>query len=361
MTKTDHTYIVILAGGAGTRFWPVSREHLPKQFLDITGAGKTMLRQTFNRFVRIVPSDHIFVMTHAQYAPLVQNELPELSSNQIIAEPSRNNTAPAIAVASIKLAQCNPDAVCIVAPADHLITREDEFERILTSAVEHAREKNSIVTLGIHPTRPDTGYGYIEFDKAGDDQVHKVKSFREKPDQQTAESYLRQGGFAWNAGIFIWKLSTILRNVHQYAPAIYETLMAGKEVFNTDAEKSFLEQHYPRTEKISIDYAILERSTEVYTIPCDIGWSDIGTWNSLYEYAPKDADQNAKLGSNIYTEDATQNLIRSADARLVVIKGLDNYIIVDTPDCLLICPKADEQAIRELKDRLKEKGFGEFL
>ena len=276
-------YILIMAGGIGSRFWPASREHLPKQFLDITGSGKSLIRQTVDRFLDVVPTDHIFVITHADYGQLVAEAIPELKPHQIIEEPSRNNTAASIALASMKLSKMDPDAVCIVAPADHLIQKEDEFERVIRQAVIHATQHASIITLGIEPTRADTGYGYIEYDKTEDHAVRAVKSFREKPERATAEHYLNLGSFAWNAGIFVWKLSVILESFRIHANQIYETLSPGMNVYNTPDEIDFIAKTYPRTEKISVDYAILERASNVYTIPCDIGWSDLGTWASLYE------------------------------------------------------------------------------
>jgi mannose-1-phosphate guanylyltransferase len=354
-------YILIMAGGVGSRFWPASREHLPKQFLDITGNGKSLIRQTVDRFLAFVPRENIFVITHKDYGHLVQEALPELENDQIIEEPSRNNTAASVALASMKLYKMNPDAVCIVAPADHLIKDEKAFQNALSLAVQHAMHNNSIITLGIEPTRADTGYGYIEFDKAQDTDVREVKSFREKPDRKTAEQYLNSGTFAWNAGIFIWKLSVILENFKQHAAQIYNTLMQGMEVYNTRQERAFIDSAYPQTDKISVDYAILEKAGRVFTIPCDIGWSDLGTWNSLYDQSPKDQAHNAILSSPVHLEKARHNLILSRKDKLVVLRGLEDYIIIDTDDCLMIYPKSEEQSIKELKETLKAQGFNNFL
>jgi len=357
----NSTYVLILAGGAGTRFWPASRISLPKQFLDITGSGKPLIRETFDRLKSFVPVENIYVITHQQYGRIVLQELPELTVNQVILEPSRNNTAASIAYASMKLAALDPNAVCIVAPADHMIQNEKEFNRVISLAIQHAEELNSLITLGIEPSRPDTGYGYIEYDKNEISTTRKVKSFREKPDKEIAEKYLQSGSFAWNAGIFIWKLSSILNAYHLYASQIYNVLEPGKSKYNTPAEREFIDHQYPLTEKISVDYAILERADNVYTIPCDIGWSDLGTWNSLYEFSNKDADGNAVLCRPVHIEESKNSLVLAQNEKLIVIKGLDEFIVVDTEDCLLIYPKADEQEIKALKEKLGLNGLDSYL
>lgn len=354
-------YILIMAGGVGSRFWPASREHLPKQFLDITGSGKTLIRQTVDRFLAFIPIENIFIITHKDYGGLVQQAIPELQPHQIIKEPARNNTAPSIALASMKLSKMNPEAVCIVAPADHVIHDDQAFESALRMAVLHARQHASIVTLGIEPTRADTGYGYIEFDKSASSDVRPVKSFREKPDRPTAEHYLNLGSFAWNAGIFIWRLDVVLENFRKHSSQIYDVLVKGMDVYNTPAEETFLADEYPKTERISVDYAILERAENVFTIPCDIGWSDLGTWTSLYAHSEKDAALNVGLSKPLYLDHARNNLVISKNSKLVVIKGLEDFIVIDTDDCLLIYPKSEEQAIKALKERLKSTGLQEYL
>lgn len=354
-------YVLIMAGGIGSRFWPASREHLPKQFLDITGSGKSLIRQTADRFLQWIPADHLYVITHEDYGQLVSEAIPELHPHQIICEPSRNNTAASIALASMKLAKMDPEAVCIVAPADHVISHEHEFQQVIRLAVQHADSTASIITLGIEPTRPDTGYGYIEFDTSEMSKVRKVKSFREKPDRATAEQYLNLGTFAWNAGIFIWRLSVILESYRQHAPQIYDTLAPGMNLYNTDEETTFIQSAYPKTEKISVDYAILERASNVYTIPCDIGWSDLGTWASLYDHASKDTSHNALLSAPVHLDHASHNLILSEKDKLVVIRGLKDFIVIDTADCLMIYPKSEEQSIKSLKDTLREKGLDPYL
>ena len=357
----NSVYVLILAGGAGTRFWPASRESLPKQFLDITGTGQPLIRQTLDRFKSMVPLENIYVITHQQYGHLVLQELPELKANQVILEPSRNNTAASIAYASMKLAKMDPNAVCIVAPADHMIQNEKEFKRIIDLAIQHAETESSLITLGIEPSRPDSGYGYIEFDKNEKGEIRKVKSFREKPDVNTAEKYLQSGSFAWNAGIFIWKLDSILHAFEKHSSQIYQVLLDGIEELNTEAESEFIQNNYPKTEKISVDYAILERAHNVFTIPCDIGWTDLGTWNSLYEFSKKDANGNAVLSKPIHIDQSNNSLVIAQNDKLIVIKGLKDFIVVDTEDCLLVYPKSDEQEIKSLKEKLGKIGFDSYL
>lgn len=358
---TNSPYILIMAGGVGSRFWPASREHLPKQFLDITGTGKSLIRQTVDRFLSFIPRENIFIITHQSYGELVHQAIPELENHQIIEEPARHNTAASIALASMKLSKLNPDAVCIVAPADHVIENEDEFRSVIRKAVLHAESHASIITLGIEPTRADTGYGYIEYDKTDRADLRAVKSFREKPDKPTAEHYLNLGSFAWNAGIFVWKLSVIIENFRIHSPQIYDVLIKGMHLYNTAQEVSFIADEYPKTEKISVDYTILERAENVYTIPCDIGWSDLGTWTSLYDFSSKDSAHNVSLTNPVHLDDARHNLILSKNSKLVVIKGLEGFIVVDTDDCLMIYPKSEEQSIKALKEDLKAKGLDSFL
>ena len=350
-----------MAGGVGSRFWPASREHLPKQFLDITGSGKTLLQQTVDRFLRFVPIEHIFIITHVKYKELVRESIPGLSPDQVIGEPTRNNTAASVALGSMRLSKLYKEAVCIVAPADHVIEDETEFERVLKLACQHAEQHNSIITLGITPTRADTGYGYIEFEKKPNTEIQKAIAFREKPDSNTAAKYVNSGGYAWNAGIFIWKLSTILEAFREHSAEIYEVLIKGMDVYYTDEEEQFIATEYPKTKKIAVDYAILEKAQNVFTIPCTIGWSDLGTWNSLFDHSTKDDDMNVSLSKSTYVEKSSNILVLAKSEKLIVVKGLEDYIIVDTDDCLMIYPKSEEQSIKALKEKLKETGFEKFL
>ncbi|MEP6794294.1 MAG: mannose-1-phosphate guanylyltransferase [Saprospiraceae bacterium] len=354
-------FVLIMAGGVGSRFWPASRENLPKQFLDITGTGKSLIQSTFDRFASFIPVENIYVITHQDYAELTLNAIAGFKHKNLITEPSRNNTAASIALASFKLIQKDPDAICVVAAADHIINDENEFQRVIREACNHADANHSFVTLGIKPTRPDTGYGYIEYDTNDHADVRKVKSFREKPNATDALFYMETGNFVWNSGIFIWRLDIILEAYKIHATSIFDILNRGKEIYNTDAEIDFIQLEYPKTQKISVDYAILEKAHNVFTIPCDIGWSDLGTWNSLFEINEKDEAQNAILSKPVYLEDTHHSLIIAEHSKLVVIKGLKGFIVVDTDDCLLIFPKAEEQSIKELKDKLKIEGLEQYL
>jgi len=355
------SFVLIMAGGIGSRFWPASRNNMPKQFLDITGTGKTLIQMTFERFASFIPVENIYIITNDNYKENTIAAVPEFNPGNIITEPSRNNTAASIAFASLKLIRKNAEAVCIVAPADHVIHDENEFRRVALLAVDHAEKNQSIVTLGITPTRPDTGYGYIEFEKGDQSEIRKVKSFREKPDAGKASEYVKAGNFAWNSGIFIWRLDHIIESFKKHSNQIYNILIEGKDLFNTEDESAFVKSHYPRTENISVDYAILEKAESVFTIPCDIGWSDLGTWNSLFDQSAKDEQGNALLGKTVYVEDTSNSLVLSKPGKLVVIKGLENFIIVDTDDCLLIYPKDEEQNIKALKEALKKKGLDDYL
>jgi mannose-1-phosphate guanylyltransferase len=357
----EPTFVLIMAGGVGSRFWPASREHLPKQFLDITGEGKTLIQMTFERFAAFIPVENIFIITHDKYKEQTLEAVPEMNAANIITEPSRNNTAASIALASLKLTRHEPEAVCIVAPSDHVIRNESEFERVTQLAVDHARNNHSIVTLGIAPSRPDTGYGYIEFEKGDVNEIRKVKSFREKPDNVKASEYLQAGNFAWNSGIFVWRLDNIIEAFKKHSTQIYDILIEGQELYNTTEESEFVKREYPRTEKISVDFAILEKADNVFTIPCDIGWSDLGTWNSLYDQSRKDEHNNALLSKLIHVEDANNSLVIANNSKLIVIKGLEDFIIVDTDDCLMIYPKSEEQNIKALKEKLKDQGLDDYL
>jgi mannose-1-phosphate guanylyltransferase len=339
-------YIVIMAGGAGTRFWPASTNDRPKQFLDILGVGKSLLRLTFERALRMVDSDDIIILTNKHYRRLVMDDCPEIPKQNILCEPSRNNTAPAIAWAALHINAETPHAAFAVLPSDHVILKEEAYIAHLRMAFEYSEKSDAIVTLGITPTRPDTGYGYIKFIKSADG-INKVERFVEKPDITKATEYLNDGHYLWNAGMFIWKTDTILQAFKQYSPQILEILNQESEVFGTEREESYIENVFPLTENISIDYAILEKSDQVYTIPADIGWSDLGTWLSLYDYKSKDGHQNVKIGGNALIEESEQLMLYSNTSRKILIRGLQNFIVVDDDDALLIYPMSREQEIKK--------------
>lgn len=356
----NNTYVAIMAGGIGSRFWPASRTANPKQFLDILGVGKSLIRLTFERFLKLCPAENIFVVTHEMYKSLVLEHLPELTASQVICEPSRNNTAPCVAYTAFKLHDLNPAANLVVAPSDHVILKEDVFVEKLGQALAYTADTDALVTLGISPTRPDTGYGYIHFDKSDKDGLYKVHSFREKPDLATAQAYLETGEYLWNAGIFIWSTKTILGAFAELSPDIFKLLQAETGTYNTTGEPDFIARHYPSTPNISIDYAILEKSPNVFTIPVDMGWSDLGTWVSLYEESSKDQSGNVVQTETAVLSEVKDCLIRLPKGKLAVIEGLENYIIVDEGNVLLIYPKSKEQTIKSVVTEINKKWPEEF-
>jgi len=358
MKAKDNYYVAIMAGGVGSRFWPASREKLPKQFLDIIGVGKSLIRLTFERFEKIIPKDRIFVVTNKTYKSLVEEHIPEMPPENIITEPSRNNTAPCVAYTAMRLKAVNEDAVFVVAPSDHIIMKEEPFRDKILQALDFASRNEAILTLGINPSRPDTGYGYIE--SSGEKlelDIERVQSFREKPDLETARSYLASHNYYWNAGIFVWSVKTILNAFKANAKEIYDILAQDQSKYNTDAEQQYIDEVYPNTPSISVDYAIMEHATNVYTIPMDIGWSDLGTWNALHAYLNKDQQNSVILGANTMLIDSKDCIVRSDASKLVVIKGLEDYIVIDENDVLLIYPKSEEQAIKELRKGIDKSEF----
>lgn len=354
----DH-YVAIMAGGIGSRFWPKSRLAHPKQFLDILGTGKTLIRMTYERFSAIVPPENIYVVTHEHYTATVKQQLPELSDNQILGEPVRKNTAPCIAYVSFKVREINPYASMVVAPSDHLVLKNEEFADVIRRGLHFADESDSLVTLGIVPTRPDTGYGYIQYlDNHRSGDIFKVKTFTEKPNLELAKSFLKSGDFLWNSGIFIWNLRTILSAFKKELPEIYEAFEEGRGKYNTEHEKPFIAHAYTLCKSISIDYGIMEKADNVFVIPADIGWSDLGTWQSLYDKYNKDAFGNAICGKNVMVFDTKDNMVMAPNGKLVVLQGLEGYCVIDTEDALLICKREMEQEIKHITAEVK-KGKGE--
>lgn len=351
MPKSSNTYVAIMAGGIGSRFWPASREAHPKQFLDILGVGKSLIRLTFERFLKLCPASNIFIVTNKQYAGLVKEHLPELTDNQILTEPSRNNTAPCVAYTAFKLQALNPAANLVVAPSDHVILKEEAFVRTLEKGLAFTAENDVLLTLGITPTRPDTGYGYIEVQDSAANNTSAplpVNGFKEKPDRTTAQQYLDRGHYFWNAGIFVWRVSSLLKAFAENAPEIHQILSAGTAHYNTPQEQAFIDEAYPTTPSISVDYAIMEKANNVYTIPSDFGWSDLGTWGSLHAESPKDEAGNVVQSDSVTLVDTNNSLVRAPKGKRVVIGGLEDYIVVDEGDILLIWPKSREQEIKKL-------------
>ena len=357
-----HHYVAIMAGGIGSRFWPMSRTNYPKQFLDILNTGKTLIQWTYERFAEFIPKENIFVVTSAEYAGIVATQLPELPVANILGEPSRKNTAPCIAYISFKLQQKDPQASLIVAPSDHLILDTIAFRKVCLEALSFVNKHNAFITLGIKPTHPNTGYGYIQFEQhAITDNVYKVKTFTEKPNLELAKTFMASGEFLWNAGIFIWQVKNILPAFEKYLPEMYEVFAAEKDRFNTPEEADALEAIYPQCTNISIDFGIMEKADNVYVIPSAFGWSDLGTWNSAYDNFEKDYLENAVAGNNVVVIDATKCMVHVPDDKLVLLQGLDDHIIVDTKDVLLICRKDKEQEIKEYVNEVKRKKGEKFL
>ena len=360
--QNKNYYVAIMAGGIGSRFWPMSRTTLPKQFLDVLNTGKTLVQWTYERYAKFIPAENIFIVTSEEYVDIVKTQLPMLPIDNILAEPSKKNTAPCIAYISFKLAQMNPDAKCIVAPSDHLILEEDRFQAIALKALDFVEKIKALVTLGIQPTHPNTGYGYIQYEGLEvAKEVFKVKTFTEKPDVEIAKSFIESGDFLWNAGIFAWKISSILTAFEKYQPEMYELFDQEKMHFNTPAEKTAIQKIYPQCTNISIDIAIMEKANNVYVLPASFGWSDLGTWNSAYENMEKDYLGNAVASDNVIVIDATKCMINSPKDKLVLVQGLDDFIVIDTKDVLLICSRDKEQSIKEYLAEVKRNKGDKYI
>ena len=358
----NNNYVAILAGGIGSRFWPKSRSAYPKQFLDILNSGKTLIQFTFERYASFLPLENIFVVTVEEYTGIVREQLPQLNPENILAEPARKNTAPCVAYMAFKLFQKNPDASLIVAPSDHLVLNTEEFEKVTFKALDFASHMKAFVTLGIKPTYPNTGYGYIQHETlAAADDIYKVKTFTEKPDIEIARTFLASGDFLWNAGIFIWRVDSIIKAFEQYQPEMYEVFVSEQQFFNTSEEQNALERIYPLCTNISIDYAIMEKASNVYVIPASFGWSDLGTWNSAYDNLEKDYLGNAVAGDNVMIIDATKCMVSVPNNKLLVLQGLDDFIVVDTKDVLLICKKDKEQQIKDYVAEVKRNIGDQYL
>lgn len=350
-------YAVIMAGGVGSRFWPLSTTAHPKQFHDMLGTGHTLLQKTFKRLSSFIPIENILILTNERYNEQVLKQLPEIKGEQVVLEPAMRNTAPCILYAALKIRKRNPNALMIVAPSDHWIEDEEAFARDVINCFSLCEKEEALCTLGITPSFPNTGFGYVEYDKSQpstQDNLRKVVQFREKPDYEMAKSFLEQGNFLWNAGIFMWSAETIISGFKKYQPSQYELFEAGIPVYNTRDEKFFIKEHYPRAENISIDYAILEQAKTIYVLPASFDWNDLGTWGSLYDKMAKDEASNAVVNSKVVLQHASGNMIRSGKGKLIVVEGLSDYIIVDRDDVLLIYPKSKEQDIKSIVARVKD-------
>ena len=344
-------YCIIMAGGVGTRFWPLSRQNKPKQFLDIMGTGKSFLRHTFERFAPLVPDENFIVVTNRRYKELIRNILPEIREEQILCEPIGRNTAPAIAYAAYWLRKHDPEAQMIVTPADHWVVDEEGFRSIIGECLEFADRHDALLTVGIKPTRPDTGYGYIQV--SDDHTISKVKCFTEKPDLELAQTFLQTGEFYWNSGIFIWKVQAIVEAFRKYLPEHHAMFSGVMKALGTDAEKTTVEIVFSECRAISIDYGIMEKADNVYVRCGDFGWSDVGTWGSVYQHARKDRYANAVPEEGCYVYDTRSSIVSLPKGKVAVISGLKEYIVVDTDDVLMICPRAEEQNIKKFIDEVK--------
>lgn len=349
-----NNYAVIMAGGIGSRFWPVSTTELPKQFHDMLGAGQTLLQKTFSRLNKFVPKEHIFILTNARYNNLVMQQLPDISMRQVVLEPAMRNTGPCILYAALKIQKENPNAKMIVAPSDHWIEDEEAFEKDVQKAFEFCSHHDALMTLGIKPTFPNIGYGYIEYDKAETKTIKMVSRFREKPDYETAKNFISQGNFLWNAGIFVWSSQSVIEAFKNNQPDLFALFEKGISVYNTSKEAEFIGENYAKAENISVDYAIMEQSNNVYVLPASFDWSDLGTWGSLFDELPKDHNNNVVVNSRVLAKDSTGNIIRTKPGKIVVIDHINDYIIVDKEDVLLIFPKDKEQDIKILQKTVKD-------
>ncbi len=349
----NHRYCVIMCGGIGSRFWPYSRTDRPKQFIDFFGTGRSLLQMSYDRILPLVPAENIIIVTNAQYAPLVKEQLPELKDDQILLEPARRNTAPCIAWAAYHIAARDPQASMIVTPSDHLITRDMEFQKSVQNGFEFVENNDALLTLGIKPSRPETGYGYIQIGEEAQPGILKVKTFTEKPNLELAKVFLATGEFFWNSGIFLWKASTVKDALQTHAPDIATVFESEKECFGTDREAEFIAREFPSCASISIDFAIMEKATNVYVECVDFGWNDLGTWSALYDNSPKNRDTNVTQNCNVLSYNSTGNIFAVEGEKLVVVSGLKDYIIADAGDVLLICPMSEEQRIKQMVNDAK--------
>lgn len=352
-------YAIIMAGGIGSRFWPISRTSHPKQFIDILGTGKTLIQNTYERFLKVCPKENIYVVTNDSYTNLVKEQLPDMADQQILTEPVMRNTAPCVAYGCFKIETMNPDAAIVVAPSDHLILDEAAFITAIEKSLKTASEKNCLITLGIMPSRPDTGYGYIQYtDQTLNEEFHKVKTFTEKPTVDIAKTFIQSGDFLWNAGIFVWSAKAIVAAFDSHLPEMHEIFAEARSVYNTDEEKTFVHKIYQRCINISIDYGIMEKAENVYVLPSEFGWSDLGTWASIYQLADKDYVGNAVIPSEkVIMYDSSNCMVNVPGEKLVILQGLHDYIVVESNNSLLICPRDQEQNIKQVVADVKSK-FG---
>lgn len=347
MTTNKNNFCVIMGGGIGSRFWPFSRKTLPKQFLDFFGTGRSLLQQTFDRFNKVIPAENILIVTNDMYADLVKEQLPELKPEQILLEPTRRNTAPCIAWAAYHIRALNPNANIVVAPSDHLILKEGEFLDTIEKGLAFVAQSEKLLTLGIKPNRPETGYGYIQIAGQIGDNFYKVKTFTEKPELELAKVFVESGEFYWNSGLFMWNVNSIIKSIETLLPELASKLAPGKDVYGTASEKVFIDENFPACPNVSVDFGIMEKADNVYVSLGDFGWSDLGTWGSLYDLSPKDETDNVTLKCQSLLYNSKDNIVVLPQNKLAVIDGLEGYLIAESDNVLLICKKDEEHAIRK--------------
>lgn len=360
MTNTDN-FCVIMGGGIGSRFWPFSRKTLPKQFLDFFGTGRSLLQQTFERFRKVIPAENILIVTNDMYAGLVQKQLPELKPEQILLEPTRRNTAPCIAWASYHIRALNPNANIVVAPSDHLILKEEEFLTAIERGLDFVSKEEKLLTLGVKPNRPETGYGYIQIAEQAGNNFYKVKTFTEKPELELAKVFVESGEFYWNSGLFMWNVNSIVKACEKLLPELAAKLKPGEPFYGTPQEKQFIDENFPSCPNVSIDFGVMEKADNVYVSLGDFGWSDLGTWGSLYDFSPKDTEGNVTLKCDSLSYNSHNNIVVLPKGKLAVIDGLEGYLIAESDNVLLICKKDEEHAIRKYVNDAQIKMGDEYI
>lgn len=350
----QNNHLVIMAGGIGSRFWPMSTEERPKQFIDVLGVGRTLIQMTLDRFRGVCPMENVWIVTNERYADLVHEQLPDVPVDHILQEPCRRNTAPCIAYVSWRIKMTDPKANVVVSPSDHIVTNVDEFRRVITSCLKFAGETDAVVTLGMKPTRPETGYGYIQADLTSNSprnrEIYRVDQFKEKPDLETAKHYISEHNFFWNAGIFVWSVETIVNALRVYAPRINNIFERIQDVMGTPQEQETINKVYPDCDNISIDYAVMENAEEIFVFPADFGWSDLGTWGSLLLQSQRDMYGNGLIGKNIHTFECRNCVVHTTQEKKVILQGLDGYIVAEHDDTLLVCKLSEEQRIKQFQN-----------
>jgi len=350
----QNNHLVIMAGGIGSRFWPMSTEERPKQFIDVLGVGRTLIQMTLDRFRGVCPIENVWIVTNERYADLVHEQLPDVPVDHILQEPCRRNTAPCIAYVSWRIKMTDPKANVVVSPSDHIVTNVDEFRRVITSCLKFASETDAVLTLGMKPTRPETGYGYIQADLTSNSprnrEIYRVDQFKEKPDLETAKHYISEHNFFWNAGIFVWSVETIVNALRVYAPRINNIFERIQNVMGTPQEQETINKVYPDCDNISIDYAVMENAEEIFVFPADFGWSDLGTWGSLLLQSQRDMYGNGLIGKNIHTFECRNCVVHTTQEKKVILQGLDGYIVAEHDDTLLVCKLSEEQRIKQFQN-----------